>query len=113
MQAQYPAFDWDQDRVIIWLSAWFTIVLIPVVGVWVFANRLARILVTLMALAALPTIYRFAALLLGDYPPMWQAMAWAGLAQNGAIIAAVMLLFLPPSSRWLHKDKEISPETFD
>ena len=42
LELRYPFFDWNTDWVIDCLSAWLTIKLIPVVGVWVFANRWAR-----------------------------------------------------------------------
>ncbi len=105
LQAQYPAIDWHRDWVIVWHSAWFSIVLIPVVAVWLFASRLARILVTLMALATLPALYRFSVLLAGDYPAPWQAQAWLGLLQNAAAVMAVALLFLGASSRWLRQER--------
>ena len=112
LQAQYAAFDWNRDWVIVWHSAWFSIVLIPVVAIWLFASRLARLLVTVMALTTLPAIFRFSALLAGDYPPIWQAQAWIGLTQNAAAVTAVALLYLGPSSQWFRQERANYEQVF-
>ncbi len=112
LQAQYAAIDWNRDWVIIWHSAWFSIVLIPVVAIWLFASRLARVLVTIMALTTLPAIYRFSVLLAGDYLPSWQAQAWLGLLQNGAAVMAVALLYLSISSKWLRQERAHYEQVF-
>lgn len=42
MTRDYPDFAWDEDAVIVLLSARFTIVCIPIAAIWVFANPFAR-----------------------------------------------------------------------
>ena len=45
-----PIFDWTRDWTIVLYSAVYSIVLIPVIAIWGFASRVARLLLTAMCL---------------------------------------------------------------
>jgi len=48
MERRLPQIAWSEDFTIVFASARFTIVCIPVVAIWGFANRIARWLVFVM-----------------------------------------------------------------
>ena len=64
LQVEYPYFPWDRDRVIIWLSSWLSIALIPLAMVWLIAAPFARWLVSGMTLLKTPAALASAATLL-------------------------------------------------
>jgi hypothetical protein len=108
LQADYPYFPWDRDRVIIWLSTWLTIALIPIVAVWLFAAPFARWLVAAMTLVKAPAAM-FAAMVLvrgGIGNP--QVLVSFGFALLGA-----GMLFLPASQAWFARAKEVDPAVFE
>lgn len=95
--------EWNRDWTIITSSAWFTIELIPIALVWLFASRFARGFIA--GMAALKAV-----LLLTNLPVLY---ALPGiLAGQSMALAAVALLFTPRANDWFAK-KEIDPATFD
>lgn len=96
MQKMYPALEWSRDAVIVWLSAWLSIALIPIAMVWLSAVRFARWMVTLFTLAKLGIVLVAAG---GPMPlalfvqPIWLA----ALLLN---VLATAMLFTPASNRW-------------
>lgn len=66
-------FEWNRDWTIVASSAWFTVELIPIAVVWLFASRFARGFITAMAgikvvliLSNLPMLYALPGVLLGQ-----------------------------------------------
>lgn len=106
-QSQWPGFGWSRDWVIVWFSAWFSIVLIPVVALVGFASRIARILVTIMALIASPAaVIHGASLAQGE-------QSWVAFLSASAVLIAAGLLYLPPASRWLRQEAWDDEQAFD
>ncbi len=91
-----PSLDWNRDLAIVALSANFTIVLIPVVAVWVFASRIARALLTLFALLSLVTAFATLWLLLDA-----RFADWSVLLDGLVTPLAVALLYTPNARAWL------------
>ncbi len=91
-----PWIDWDRDRTIIALSASFTIVLIPVVAIWFFASRIARFLLSALALLALPTALGAVWVLLTGRSDDWSIVVDALVTPF-----AVGLLYTPEARHWL------------
>lgn len=109
LQRLYPAFGWSQDWVIVWLSAWLSIALIPIAMVWLSAVRFARWMVAFMSIAKLSVSVSvmakgYAVLILSDLPLM--ASLLLGLF-------ALAMLFTPASNRWFAREDELSPEIFE
>lgn len=108
LQADYPYFPWDRDRVIIWLSTWLSIALIPLVMVWLLAAPAARWLVTAMTCAKAPAAV-FAALV----------MVRGGIGNGQALVSfafallGVVMLFLPASRAWFERKAEVDPAVFE
>ena len=95
--------EWNRDWTIITSSAWFTIELIPVAWVWLFASRFARKFVTVMAaiklallIVNLSFLYALPGILLGQAIP----------------ILAVSLLYIPDAERWFARPEERDPAIF-
>lgn len=108
LRRQFPSIDWNEDLVIVWVSAQFTIVLIPIIAVWVFASRFAQFMVTIMALVSLPWI--------GSYlrtAYLYGVTDWVGLTQAAVVVFAAGLLFLPSSRKWLRQEAANDAEIFD
>jgi hypothetical protein len=109
MQRMYPALTWSRDAVIVWLSAWLSIALIPIAMVWLSAVRFARWMVALFTLAKLAIVLMAAgqpaalALLL-------QPIALAALLLN---LLATAMLFTPASNRWFAEKGGIDPAVFE
>lgn len=108
LQADYPYFPWDRDRVIIWLSTWLTIALVPLVMVWLFAAPFARWLVTAMTLVKAPAAVFAAMVLVRGGIGNGQALVSFGFALLG-----VVMLFLPASQAWFARAKEVDPAVFE
>lgn len=107
-QSSFPAFAWNQDWVIVYYSAMFSIVLIPLVAIWLFASRVARVIVTVFFAIALPwdlMVLKSAAIgTLLNPLDLLTAIARA---------VAIVLLYLPASSRWLGVRKSLDNNVFD
>ncbi|EAQ28592.1 hypothetical protein NAP1_13373 [Erythrobacter sp. NAP1] len=95
----FPIIDWTRETVIVFASAMFTIVLIPVVAVWFFASRTARTIVTVMFAISLPwhllTVWSAVTDLVQSPLDLLEALA---------VIAAIALLHSRASSRWLERN---------
>lgn len=106
-ETRVPELNWSEDAIIVMLSARLSIACIPVVLVWVFSSRIARWLVTFMGLGKLinvPEAFRLAQDG-AQIDPLWTASLTLS-------VMAVLLLFLPPSSRWFARREEVDPEVF-
>lgn len=108
LNQQFPQFAWNTDWTIVWVSAQFTIVLIPVAAVCVFASPVARWLVTAMALVSLPWI---ASYIRTGF--LYGVVDWVGLVQASVVVVAAGLLFLPASSRYLRQETKRAIEAFE
>jgi hypothetical protein len=108
LEIAYPAFPWDRDRVIVWLSMWLTIALIPLAMVWMLAAPSARWLVAAMTLFKAPTALTAATLLLRGGDGNAQALVSFSFALLG-----VMMLFLPASHHWFSREREVDPAVFE
>lgn len=94
--------DWNRDWTIVSSSAWFTIELIPIGLVWLFASRFARRFIVMMAAIKL-------LLILGSLTMLY---ALPGIFLGQAIaLAAVGLLFERGANAWFEQ-KEVDPATF-
>lgn len=108
LAALFPQVDWDRDTVIVALFTEFTISLIPLVWIFVFAAGYARWIILTFGILKLLWIL-FA--LLG-------ALLIAGgallvLVELALVVAALVFLFLPGATDWLDKQRELpDPETF-
>ncbi len=108
LERQFPQIVWNEDWTIVWVSAQFTIVLIPITAVCVFANPFAKWLVTAMALVSLPWIASYV-----QTGILYGVVDWVGLVQASVVIVAAGLLFLPASSRYLRRETERAIEAFE
>ncbi|MEO0590335.1 MAG: hypothetical protein AAFZ11_07205 [Pseudomonadota bacterium] len=104
LQRTYPTLEWNNDLAIVLMSADTTIILIPVVAVWMFRSRIARILVTVMAIPTVWLLVQFAFLGLGVSGPL--------LADSGLRLLAVALLYTPAASAWLRSEGDIDVGVF-
>ena len=102
-----PWLDWDKDWTIVALSARFTIVLIPVVAVWGYANPLARLLVTLVAILGVPGLLLQVHALSTD-----GSTAVAPLVTTAIMYAAIATLFMPSAGRWFRLKGESEAAVF-
>lgn len=91
-----PEIEWNRDLVIVAVSARFTIVMIPVVAIWFFASRIARILAVLMWLQSMPGGIYLSMSHIESASPIWAWPIW-WLVGFGML---VLILFLPRSNRW-------------
>ena len=91
--------EWDRDRAIIFASARFTIVLIPIIAVWGFASHIARVLVTFMTIPSLTTI---ASLLFTM--AMGETVNIALLGNALLRVGAVALLYTKWAAPWFAKE---------
>ena len=96
--------EWNRDWTIVASSAWFTIELIPIALVWLFASRFARLF--LLAMAALKAV-----LMLSNLPMLY---ALPGLLAGHVIaIGAIALLFTRSANRWFNPPDRPDPRAFD
>jgi hypothetical protein len=106
LQLDIPSIAWNTDLVIVYHSALFSIVLIPVAAIWVFASRIARSIVSVMSLLILIQLSAAIYLTTRD--------GWIGLYPllgPSLVLSCVAILFLPTSNRWLRQE-DVNPETF-
>jgi hypothetical protein len=104
---RFPGFEWTADWVIVASFTEFTIALIPIVWIHVFASEIARgfvVVLGLFKLLALMTDPGLILLSLQSRPLL--------LVPPVAILIALGLLFTPSASRWLRRPKEVAAETF-
>lgn len=105
-----PAYRaWEEnERLVIGAFAWSTIVLIPIIAIWCFASRIARMVVTIFAAPAL----LFA---------LWQAYSafGAGPFKPGMLVLslatpfAVALLYHPSAREWFQEKPRNRDEVDD
>lgn len=101
-------FEWDRDWTIVALSAWFTIEMIPILLVVLFASRFARWFISATALVPL-------AIVLSDLEFASTYPRFISLSVlNAAIpIALAALLFTREANIWFSKERPLRPATFD
>ena len=99
-----PAIAWNHDRTIVALFSQFTIALIPIVWIYVFAARFARWFILSFGLVKLAWVLflLFAALWFGEGELLPLSLALL-------LGTALVMLMMPQSSQWLAKKKESSP----
>lgn len=99
---------WNFDKVVIAVSAMFTIELIPAAAIWLFASKFARLLVTLVAaLAGILALNWIAWIVIGREPALGLLLPsiWTVLVAS--------LLYFPSSRSWFAQKQEVDPATFD
>jgi hypothetical protein len=96
-------FEWNRDWTIVASSAWFTVELIPIAAVWLFASRFARGFIT--AMAAIKVV-----LILSNLPMLY-ALPGILLGQSLSLLA-VALLYTPAANAWFER-REQDPAVFE
>ena len=107
-QIGIPGSKLEQDAKIIFLSANFTIVLIPVVAIWGLASRIARIVVTFFTLGSWAIVFVEVWALLSPDPfnPL-------DFAEHLSIVVAVVLLFTKVAQPWFREEAVLVPPAWD
>jgi uncharacterized membrane protein YphA (DoxX/SURF4 family) len=107
-QVGAPGSKLDQDAKIIFLSANFTIILIPVVAVWGLASRIARMIVTFFTLPSWAIVFVEMWALLSPDP-----FNLGDFAKHFSIVVAVLLLFTPAAKPWFREETVLVPPAWD
>lgn len=108
LQRLYPSITWSRDLVIVWISAWLSIALIPIAMVWLSAVRFARWMVAIMALYKLAGVAGFVVIFVrGGTLPFYTV----GLLLLNVLAAA--MLFTPASNRWFAGKGGVEPAIFE
>ncbi len=110
--AYAAAFAWDgwsRDWTIVTLSALLSVALIPVGLIYIFANRIARWLVTVFTLIELANLPG----MIATFQTADEPVRWSYFAQPLLLALSLLFLFLPESNRWFSQGKGSSPETFN
>lgn len=103
-----PGSKLEHDAKIIFLSANFTIVLIPVVAVWGLASHVARIIVTFFTLPSWAILFVEMWALLSPDP-----FNAGDFAEHLSIVVAVVLLFTAAAKEWFHKETVLVPPAWE
>lgn len=101
-----PSIAWNRDLAIVFSSALFTIVMIPVVAIWCFASNVARILMTVMMVPS--ALKLFGALWL---TATRNVLAGEAIVSGSLLLIAVGLLYTKPASEWLSRPEGSGHET--
>lgn len=88
-------FEWNRDWTIVASSAWFTVELIPIAAIWLWASRFARGFIT--AMAAIKVV-----LILSNLPMLY-ALPGVLVGQSTSL-AAVALLYTRAANVWFDKE---------
>lgn len=108
LEISLPMVEWNDDLVIVMASAIFSIVIIPLVAIWFFASRIARIFVTVMALLFTLPLVVLAVLLGFESRADLVSFALGALSSGSAA-----LLWLPQAESWFRKEESVEPAVFD
>jgi hypothetical protein len=106
LQRRLPQIAWSEDFTIVFASARFSIVCIPVVAIWAFGSRIARWLVTMMI------GYQFFSLLWDGLTILraggldgWLYYNWPSHLTTVLLTVGIGLLFTPPSNLWFQSKR--------
>ena len=102
---QFPQVPWSEDLAIVSAFTEFTIALIPIVLIAIFAKRFARVLVTVFAALKIALI---GTTLWSNYEQIGRFLAEL-MWEPALLLLAVGLLYLPSASRWF-KGQDASDE---
>lgn len=103
LRASASYIEWDRDRAIIFASARFTIVLIPIIAVWGFASHIARILVTFMTIPSVAALGSLLFLMaVGEAVDAW---LFTGSLLR---VAAVALLYTRSAAPWFVPEDDLA-----
>ena len=108
IKATWPSVGWTRDVIIVIQSALFTIVLIPVIAIWAYASRIARILLVVMSV---PKLLHLIAM-------VCSALEFGQVFNPFPILSAVLqlvavgLLFTPSAAHWFARKEEVDPDVF-
>lgn len=106
---QFPQIAWTDDLAIVSAFTEYTIALIPVVLILVFAKGFARMLVTVFsigkALLAGMTVWEYH----DHVGRVFTALLW----EPALLLFAVCLLYLPSASQWLGERRTDETRVFD
>jgi hypothetical protein len=97
---RFPWLSWDRDWTIVALSAEFTIALIPVTLIYVFARGIARWLVTVFGSIKIYALLASVA----EYWGRVEVVLTPLVIEAGIYLALIGLLFTPGASRWFAKE---------
>lgn len=89
-------FEWNRDWTIVASSAWFTVELIPIAAIWLWASRFARGFIT--AMAAIKVV-----LILSNLPMLY-ALPGVLVGQSISLVA-VALLYTRAANAWFDKER--------
>lgn len=103
-----PSIPWSRDLAIVWISALFTIVLIPVAAIWFRASKIARALVTIAAIPSLVAVLAFAHLAITS-----NEYGWLVLFNAVMILVAVASLYTNSASTWFNDTCNAREEVFE
>ncbi|WP_296717662.1 hypothetical protein [Erythrobacter sp.] len=113
-QMQLAGQTLSEDWIIVFFSARFTIVCIPVIAIWLFGSRVARWLITIMTVwATLTVLSQFDMARLQRTIGMNPLDIWYRYGARLAYIFAVALLFIPAARRWFARQQETVEEIFE
>lgn len=104
----------NEDGLIVYHSAMFTIICIPVIAVWLFGSRIARGLITVMTLwgAGMFTFHFFSGPWMRAILGMSTADRWDVIGTRIVCLLAIALLFLPASRPWFRKEQSVDVSAF-
>lgn len=103
-----PWIGWDRETTIVAIFTEFTIALIPLIWIYVFAVRGARWVI--LAFGVLKLVFAIRPFLAAI---RFDAIEPLSLIEPALLILALAMLFTPSAGRWLRLRKEIDPATFD
>jgi hypothetical protein len=104
LQIGTPGSKQEEDAKIIFLSANFTIVLIPVIAVWGLGSRFARIVVTVFTIMSWGAVFAQLWALLSPDP--FEPILFA---KHASIVVAILMLFRPHADQWLRNETVLPP----
>jgi hypothetical protein len=106
MQRRLPQIAWIEDFTIVFASARFTIVCIPVLAIWMFASRIARWLVTIMiGYRFLMELRSFFDILPSGGLDGWLYYNWPSPLSTILLTVGASLLFIPQSNLWFRSKR--------
>ena len=107
-----PWFAWTRDSTIIALSAEFTIALIPIAWIYLFAAPFARWLVLGFGVLKLWGM-RLGAMFLLQSGGLAGGLASLGWAEPALVLAAMVSLLTAGANRWFADRPAMAPEIFE
>ena len=108
LERALPMVAWNDDLLIVAASAIFSIVLIPLVAIWFFASRIARVIVTVMAVLFVSTLLHSAVSTGFETRTSIVSFVLALFAYS-----SVALLWVPQAKTWFRRGARVEPAVFE